>query len=353
MEDRSKVEPVEEKEYAGEPSDHPTINVKALIVSVGLSLIFAFGMMYLYFMPKLVSKVDFDTNMGSVVTDINTIKGSVTPLSGLPAQIASLTTSVNSATTELATLRGSVSGYATQGSVTSLQTTVATLQGDLNSLKVNVGGSPELEAEVDKLQASLDSLVGEISALSGRVTGLENNTTSTSTSSSTTTTLASDTLNGVTVIIEPYSYFSGGILNPVFGNIGVETIPMTTNDGGNATATFQLVMENDTGQTIKDVVLALSFGVINSSGNIVTLASATDVSLSSQGLLPQWVNGLRGQQNYLYYRGGSFGVFNFSQQPGDRGYVSTIVFQESAGLDKDTPYYLYPQIKIVSFNKVQ
>jgi len=350
------VEPIAGGEYEGMPSNGNQVSVRALIVSVGLSLVLVFGMMYVYFIPKLVSKADFDTNIGNIVAELNAVKTSVAPLIGLPAQVSNLSTSIGTANSELATIRAGGAGYATQGSLTALQTTVATLQTDLNTVKANVGDDTALQTQVDSLQASLTSLVGEISALAGRVVELENSSSSTSTSTTTTTTLASDTLNGLTATIEPYSHLFTPY-NPMIGT-SVQTMAIKTDDNGivagdglgGGSTTFQLVLENNTGQTIKDLIVTLVFGIFDSDYKSQTLPTVEKVDLASFGY--PMVNGLSGSKNYLYFSGGGYAYIGFSQAVGDRSYYCTLTIPAAAGATADTTYLLYPQIKVVSFTKV-
>ncbi len=328
------------------PNGGQSMSKKALLISVGISVVVAFFMVSLYFMPQLVSKTDFTANTQSIAKDIGDLKTSVATLSALSTQIANLSNNIGSINSELAGIRGSIAGYATQGSLSTLQTSLATIQADLNTVKISVADIPSLKTQVATLQSSLDSLKAQVTALDARVVKLE--TTTTTTTSTTTTQLASDTLNGVTASIEPYSYFINPI-NPIFGTT-TQTIAVTTNGTSDGTTTFQLVIENKTTATIKDLVLALSFGVVNSSGNPQNVTT-TGITLSSQGLIPQWTPQPTGIPSIFSYYGGSFGVFNFSQAVGDRSYVCNIVFSPVAGLSHDTTYYLYPQIKVVSFTK--
>jgi len=354
--DREGVEPVGVEGY-DMPTNGNQVNVKALIAPIVLSVGLVFAVLYAFIIPKLVSRADFDANIGTVVTEMDTVKTSVTALGGVPAQISALSTSIGTARSELATFKSSVDGYATEGSVASLQSSVTTLQSsvailqaELNTLKANVGGSPELEAKVVGLQASLDSLVKEISAVQTRVATLESGTSSTTPSTgggtTTGTVLASDTLNGVTATIEPYSY-SFSPITPYWGNMGNEAMSLMIGDTGEGFASFQLLIENANARSIQDIVLGLSLGIFDIDFKPQPVVG-TGVTLSSRGSVPRWMPQPTGVNSILSYSGGSYGFFNFSQSDRERTYICNISVDNVSGLSEGT-YYLYPQIKVISF----
>lgn len=329
------------------PNGSQGIDRKTLFVSILVTLIVTLGIMVFYLMPQLVSKTDFTQNTQSIAKDIADIKSTVATFGDLSAQIAALSGRIEAVNSGLSGLKGTVANLDSgQGSVKALQSSLTTIQADLKSLKTKVDAIPSLKPQVDALQKSLDSLKASVTAITARVVKLETPTTTTS-SSSTSKKLASDTLNGVTVIIEPHSHYFIPY-NPQIGT-SIQTIAVDTDDNGDGDVTFQLVVENDTGQTIKDLVVTLIFGLFDSDYKSKTLNLVQNVNLTSFGY--PLSNVLTGSKNYLCFSGGSYVYMSFSQEVGDRGYFCTLTIPASAGAIANTTYLLYPQIKVVSFNK--
>lgn len=341
MEEKRKVEEVNPGGGGAEPPEGGG-GTKVLLITVIASVVLAFGAVYLILMPNLVSKTNYTTDTENIVRDISELQTSITDLT---AQVSTLSNSVNSANSEVASVRGSIAGYATQGSLSTLQTSLATIQADLNTVKTNVGDIPALNAKVVALQTSLDSLEAQVTALDARVVKLETKTTTTSSSGGTTTQLASDTLDGVTVMVEPFSYLP---VNPIYGNSSIPAMPIIIDGTNDGTLTFQLTIQNDTASTIKNLILQLSFVVADTTTGGIKKFNSTDVTLSCPGIL--WTNASpNANADYVIFSGGSVGVFSFRQDVGDREYVCTLTIPNGHLIPANT-YYLYPQIKIVSFN---
>ncbi len=228
-----KVEHIEIPDYGGKHEGGSRGGqLKQFIAPLIISLIVTFGMVNLLFIPQLVSKTDFTANILAVTNDIAGIKSSLAPIGTQLAQVAG---SINSLSQDIASVKGSLGGYATIGSVSGFQASINSIQSDLNSVKSSLSTLSGLPADVASVKATVASLQTTVSGLQTTVNSLQASLT---------------TLTARVAKMETPSATSGNLTIAVARQSDYITLFYTGTDTANATASIRFKVTNNSAKDI-------------------------------------------------------------------------------------------------------
>lgn len=320
---------------------------KDWLIPAAMAVIVSFLVVQMYFVPQLVSKTDFNSNLSNVSKDISSLK---TASTNSDSQIANVNRALQTVNGDVASIKVGLGNYAAKDSVVSFQTNLNTLQTDLNGVKTSQSTQntdiTSLKKQVTDLQTSYDKLNKQITDLQTKVI---TPTPPTGTGGVTYSSTVNSTLNGVTAYLISYGGF-----NPFSGS-GTTTLNLpATSATSNATTTqFQISIVNPLGRQITNIQLAVAFYFMDSSGNPTPLPAGTSVSVTTWTGNPMFSvqNAPDGSTNPIVFVTGNpnavFGNYwNFYQDSGSSTYQCTLKTDSTVR----PAYTVYPQIKLVSFN---
>ncbi len=307
--------------------------LKQIAMPLVVSVVVSFLMFTYLFSSSLVSKKDFTANIQGMTDIINKSK----------ADLAQTVTSVQNTVNAIpASIAGQVTAGVNQG--------IASVTSQLSSIQAISQSASDKATQatntVNSQNTQIDALTKQLTDAETRIKALESKTTGSSSSpSSSSPAVVSDTLNAVTASIASYSYVPS-----IYGYSGAGAIPFTTLADNSSSAMFQLIVSNNTSRTIKDIVVVLSFGVVDTSTGASPNMVTTNIALNSQSFIPRWTSATPTPSNYLSFYTGGFGFSSFSQQAGEVTYINTLTIPTNANLLPNKNYLLFPIIKVQSFS---
>lgn len=262
MEDRStrRVNDVEDED---ESERTPRNDNRQRIITIATSVVIAVLAMIIYtgqfVTPKMVSRTDFDANLGNVAADINANKAgvasnkeSVTSLLGLTdttnslsTQISQLNDKINALTQTVSNVQNGLSNYALSSDVSSISDRLSTAQSQLNNMQGTISGLQGTvnnvnvkKSDIDALNDMVDDLDDLISDLETRMSDAESTITEMQT--------ATTTSDGPTSSSEGINVSIKTINNALF---------VTGSNNETLSGTFKVVLANTQDIAKEDIIL--------------------------------------------------------------------------------------------------